>query len=50
MPFSVVIAGGSLLPGTRIFSQLINVHRNTAVAVYDNASQGWVEIIANKGT
>jgi GntR family transcriptional regulator/MocR family aminotransferase len=29
------LAGGSLLPGTRIFSQLINVHRNTAVAVYD---------------
>ena len=45
------LAGGSLLPGTRIFSQLINVHRNTAVAVYDElASQGWVEIIANKGT
>lgn len=45
------LAGGSLLPGTRIFSQLINVHRNTAVAVYDElASQGWVKIIANKGT
>jgi GntR family transcriptional regulator/MocR family aminotransferase len=45
------LAGGSLLPGTRIFSQLIHVHRNTAVAVYDElASQGWVEIIANKGT
>jgi GntR family transcriptional regulator/MocR family aminotransferase len=45
------LEGGSLLPGTRIFSQLIHVHRNTAVAVYDElASQGWVEIIANKGT
>lgn len=45
------LAGGSLLPGTRVFSQLINIHRNTAVAVYDElASQGWVEIIANKGT
>lgn len=45
------LAGGSLLPGTRTFSQLINVNRNTAVAVYDElASQGWVEIIANKGT
>jgi GntR family transcriptional regulator/MocR family aminotransferase len=45
------LAGGSILPGTRTFSQLINVHRNTAVAVYDElASQGWVEIIANKGT
>ena len=45
------LAGGTLLPGTRILSQLINVHRNTAVAVYDElASQGWVEIMANKGT
>jgi GntR family transcriptional regulator/MocR family aminotransferase len=45
------LAKGVLLPGTRVFSQLINVHRNTAVAVYDElASQGWVEIIANKGT
>ncbi len=32
----------TLLPGTRIFSQLIQVHRNTAVAVYNElASQGW---------
>ncbi len=42
---------GTLLPGTRVFSQMLNIHRNTAVAVYDElASQGWVEIIANKGT
>ena len=41
----------SLLPGTRVFSQILHVHRNTAVAVYNElASQGWVEIIANKGT
>jgi len=39
------------LPGTRTFSQLLNIHRNTAVAVYEElASQGWVEIIPNKGT
>ncbi len=45
------LAVGTVLPGTRVFSQLINVHRNTAVAVYEElASQGWVEIIANKGT
>jgi GntR family transcriptional regulator/MocR family aminotransferase len=45
------LSGGTLLPGTRILSQLINVHRNTIVAVYDElASQGWVEIMANKGT
>jgi GntR family transcriptional regulator/MocR family aminotransferase len=45
------LAEGTLLPGTRIFSQLLHIHRNTAVAVYDElASQGWVEIMANKGT
>ena len=42
---------GMALPGTRVFSQLLNIHRNTAVAIYDElASQGWVEIIPNKGT
>ncbi|WP_422373816.1 PLP-dependent aminotransferase family protein [Flagellimonas sp.] len=42
---------GSKLPGTRILSELLNIHRNTAVAIYDElASQGWVNIIPNKGT
>ena len=42
---------GSKLPGTRVFSQLLNVHRNTAVAIYEElASQGWVDIVANRGT
>ncbi|QNM85382.1 PLP-dependent aminotransferase family protein [Polaribacter pectinis] len=42
---------GTKLPGTRIFSQLLEIHRNTAVAIYEElASQGWVEIIPNKGT
>ncbi|NRD19043.1 PLP-dependent aminotransferase family protein [Winogradskyella eckloniae] len=42
---------GSKLPGTRVLSQLLKVHRNTAVAIYEElASQGWVEIVANKGT
>jgi len=42
---------GTPLPGTRTFSQLFKIHRNTAVAIYDElASQGWVEIIPNKGT
>jgi GntR family transcriptional regulator/MocR family aminotransferase len=42
---------GTKLPGTRVFGQLIKVHRNTAVAIYEElASQGWVEIIPNKGT
>ncbi|WP_338375884.1 PLP-dependent aminotransferase family protein [uncultured Flavobacterium sp.] len=42
---------GTSLPGSRTLSQLLNIHRNTVVAVYDElASQGWVEIIPNKGT
>lgn len=42
---------GTCLPGTRPFSQLFHINRNTVVAIYDElASQGWVEIIPNKGT
>jgi GntR family transcriptional regulator/MocR family aminotransferase len=45
------ISKGILLPGTRVLGQLLKVHRNTAVAIYEElASQGWVEIIPNKGT
>src|SRR5690606_21200386 len=39
---------GTALPGTRSLSRLLKIHRNTAVAVYDElASQGWVAIVAN---
>ncbi|WP_333808086.1 aminotransferase-like domain-containing protein [Flavobacterium sp.] len=42
---------GMALPGTRTFSQLLHIHRNTVVAVYEElAAQGWVEILPNKGT
>lgn len=45
------ITKGTILPGTRILSQILKIHRNTAVAIYEElASQGWVEIIPNKGT
>lgn len=45
------LSKGMALPGSRKLSQLLNIHRNTVVAVYDElASQGWVEIIPNKGT
>jgi GntR family transcriptional regulator/MocR family aminotransferase len=45
------LSKGTKLPGTRIFGQLLKVHRNTAVAIYEElALQGWVEIIPNKGT
>lgn len=45
------LSKGTVLPGTRVLGQLLKVHRNTAVAIYEElASQGWVEIIPNKGT
>ncbi|TJY38129.1 aminotransferase-like domain-containing protein [Pontimicrobium aquaticum] len=45
------IIKGSKLPGTRILGNLLGIHRNTAVAIYEElASQGWVDIVANKGT
>ena len=45
------LAKGSKLPGTRVLSDILNIHRNTSVAIYDElASQGWVNIVANKGT
>jgi len=45
------VTKGTILPGTRVLAQLLKVHRNTAVAIYEElASQGWVEITPNKGT
>lgn len=42
---------GTKLPGTRILSMILAVHRNTIVAVYDELlAQGWVESFPNKGT
>lgn len=42
---------GAKLPGTRALSHILEVHRNTIVAVYDELfAQGWVESLPNKGT
>lgn len=41
----------SKLPGTRALGKLLQVHRNTAVAVYEElCAQGWIEIKPNSGT
>jgi GntR family transcriptional regulator/MocR family aminotransferase len=41
---------GAPLPGTRALSELINVHRKTIVAAYDELdAQGWIEIYPSKG-
>ncbi|WP_159476707.1 PLP-dependent aminotransferase family protein [Chryseobacterium sp. 18068] len=42
---------GIKLPGTRALSIILQVHRNTIVAAYDELfAQGWVESLPNKGT
>ncbi|MCH3885594.1 MocR-like pyridoxine biosynthesis transcription factor PdxR [Tenacibaculum aquimarinum] len=39
------------LPGSRTLAELLNIHRKTVVACYDELLlQGWVESIAKKGT
>lgn len=39
------------LPGTRELSSVLNIHRKTAVAAYDElVAQGWIEMVARKGT
>ena len=42
---------GTPLPGSRTLSNLLGINRNTVVAIYEElASQGWVDIVPNKGT
>lgn len=46
-----ILPFGIKLPGTRALSIILNVHRNTIVAAYDELfAQGWVESLPNKGT
>ena len=42
---------GTKLPGSRALSEVLNVHRKTAIAIYNELeSQGWVEVRPNRGT
>lgn len=42
---------GTKLPGTRALSDLLNVHRKTVIAIYNELeTQGWVEVRPSKGT
>ena len=46
-----VLLPGVKLPGTRLMSDILEVHRNTIVAAYSEIdAQGWIETIPNKGT
>lgn len=42
---------GTKLPGTRILCKLLSVNRNTLIKAFEDLeSQGWIEILPNKGT
>ncbi|MCB0518632.1 MAG: PLP-dependent aminotransferase family protein [Lewinellaceae bacterium] len=44
------VAPGSKLPGTRSMSQILEVHRKTVVAAYEEMeAQGWIDIHPSKG-
>lgn len=41
---------GSKMPGSRTLSELLQLHRKTVIAAYEDLHhQGWIEIHANKG-
>ena len=45
------LPANSKLPGTRSLAELLNVHRNTIVASYEELYlQGWIESVPKKGT
>lgn len=42
---------GGKLPGTRSLSELLEVHRKTVIAAYDELHmQGWIEMVPQKGS
>lgn len=41
---------GAMLPGTRELAGILNLHRKTVIAAYDElAAQGWIEAVPRKG-
>src|SRR5580765_3353166 len=45
------VGPGIKLPGTRLMSEILSVHRKTLVRAYDElTAQGWIEMIPSKGT
>ena len=46
-----ILKAGTKLPGSRVTSELLEVHRKTVVKAFEELeSQGWIEIIPYKGT
>jgi GntR family transcriptional regulator/MocR family aminotransferase len=45
------VGPGIKLPGSRLMSETLNVHRKTIVRAYDElTAQGWIEMVPSKGT
>lgn len=45
------LPGGQQLPGTRVMSHYLGIHRKTVVAAYEELdAQGWITTLPNKGT
>ena len=45
------VGPGIKLPGTRLMSEMLDVHRKTLVRAYDELyAQGWIEMVPSKGT
>jgi len=45
-----VIKPGAMLPGTRELAGILNLHRKTVIAAYDElAAQGWIEAVPRRG-
>jgi len=45
------VGPGIKLPGTRLMSEILNVHRKTLVKAYEELNaQGWIEMVPSKGT
>jgi GntR family transcriptional regulator/MocR family aminotransferase len=45
------LSAGVKLPSTRALADMLQIHRKTAVAAYQEVdAQGWIEILPNKGT
>lgn len=45
------LSAGVKLPSTRALAEMLQIHRKTAVAAYQEVdAQGWIEILPNRGT
>lgn len=46
-----ILISGSKMPGTRLVSTELNLHRKTVIAAYEELqAQGWIDIVPSKGT